>query len=257
MSKKTKLKIGFIFSTVLIVIVVIFSTLTNRLSLVNSAIEEAITYSVSYLSYNDTEQTMTELDVLNSRILPVDNILQSPELPSGCEITSLTIVLNYLGYEVSNETMADDYLETSTSSTTNLYEAFRGNPHDNTGYGCYSPVIVNAANDFLNDVGGDVAAYDISGSSLDELFAQIDEGNPIIIWGSTDINEEITFDHTWLSDGETMVWSSLQHCMVLIGYNLDAGTVYVANPLSGIEEYDMDLFNQRYQEYFSQAVVLY
>lgn len=40
----------------------------------------------------------------------VTNILQNPSLPTGCEITSLTMVLNYYKYSVSKETMADNYL---------------------------------------------------------------------------------------------------------------------------------------------------
>ena len=43
-------------------------------------------------------------------ILPVNTIYQKPELPNGCEITSATIVLNYLGFNVSRVTMADTYL---------------------------------------------------------------------------------------------------------------------------------------------------
>ena len=43
-------------------------------------------------------------------ILPVNTIYQKPELPNGFEITSATIVLNYLGFNVSKVTMADTYL---------------------------------------------------------------------------------------------------------------------------------------------------
>ena len=43
--------------------------------------------------------------------LNVKCILQNPELPTGCEITSLTTVLNYYGYNVSKTTMSDDFLE--------------------------------------------------------------------------------------------------------------------------------------------------
>ena len=44
-------------------------------------------------------------------LIPVRHIAQNPELPTGCEITSLTMVLNYLGYNVSKTYMADNYLD--------------------------------------------------------------------------------------------------------------------------------------------------
>ena len=50
---------------------------------------------------------------------------QYPELPTGCEITALTSVLNYYGYNVKKETMADDYLKKGSGS---FYEMFLGNP---------------------------------------------------------------------------------------------------------------------------------
>ena len=37
-------------------------------------------------------------------------ILQMPELPTGCEITALTMMLNYYGYTVDKTVMASDYL---------------------------------------------------------------------------------------------------------------------------------------------------
>ena len=42
--------------------------------------------------------------------IDVPTILQYPELPNGCEITSLTAVLNYFGIDVHKTEMADDYL---------------------------------------------------------------------------------------------------------------------------------------------------
>lgn len=42
--------------------------------------------------------------------LNVENILQTPELPNGCEITSAAIVLNYLGFDIDKVTLAENYL---------------------------------------------------------------------------------------------------------------------------------------------------
>ena len=63
--------------------------------------------------------------------------MQNPELPHGCEITSLTAVLNYFGMNVSKLEMTDKYLPKQEIRTEgnqrfgpNPNEAFAGNPRD-------------------------------------------------------------------------------------------------------------------------------
>ena len=53
--------------------------------------------------------------------LNVEQLLQNPELPSGCEVTSLTVALNYLGYDIDKITMCDTYLDMGAIGETNPY----------------------------------------------------------------------------------------------------------------------------------------
>ena len=54
---------------------------------------------------------------------------QYPELPTGCEITSLTEVLNYLGYGIDKETLARNYLDMRDTVTQGCFvEYFWGSP---------------------------------------------------------------------------------------------------------------------------------
>lgn len=45
-----------------------------------------------------------------SEEIEMENILQNPELPTGCESVALTMVLKYLGFDLEKTTIADDYL---------------------------------------------------------------------------------------------------------------------------------------------------
>lgn len=58
------------------------------------------------------------------------------------------------------------------------------------------------------------------------------------------------------ADGETLTWRSQEHCVVVIGYDYDAGVVYVSDPMAGIVTRDMETFRTRYEELNRQAVLV-
>ena len=86
--------------------------------------------------------------------LNIENILQNPELPTGCEVTSLAIILNYLGYDIDKVLLSDLFLPKGEIGKTHPDKAFIGNPKDKSAYGANAPVLVNTANDYLKHVQG-------------------------------------------------------------------------------------------------------
>ncbi len=60
----------------------------------------------------------------------------------------------------------------------------------------------------------------------------------------------------WKIDGKELQWISPEHCMVLIGYDLDKGVAIMADPQRGIAEYDLYTVKSRYIAIHSQCVVL-
>ena len=65
-----------------------------------------------------------------SILLPVPQILQNPELPNGCEITSCCEVLRYLGFAPDKCELADHYLPRSAQwYGADPDEVYMGNPH--------------------------------------------------------------------------------------------------------------------------------
>ena len=186
--------------------------------------------------------------------LAVENILQEPELPTGCEITSLTIVLNYLGYDVDKMTMANEYLPKGEIGKTHPDVAFIGNPTSPYAYGANAPVLIKAVNDYFDDVSGTHKVYDVSTEDFQSLTEYINDGIPVIIWATINMKES-HLTTKWIIDGESFQWRAPFHCMVLIGYTED--TYIIADPLQGIVEYDKDLVKQRYNELGNQALVIY
>ena len=181
---------------------------------------------------------------------------QFPELPNGCEITSLAAVLDFYGYDVDKTTLSDVYLPKAPVGQANFYVEFVGDPRDDDAYGCYAPVIVATANSYLESVGSSSRAKNLTGATPDELYARVDQGQPVIVW-ATRYLEAGYYSVTWNVDGQSMTWYTPEHCMVLVGYDKDNGTVSLADPMEGsVVKYDMDLFEQRYGELKNQAVVI-
>jgi uncharacterized protein YvpB len=182
-------------------------------------------------------------------------VLQNPELPTGCEITSLTSVLNFHGFDVSKTTMADVYLEKGAVGVTDPWISFVGSPYTSSSYGCFSPVIEKCADKFLAENQSSLKTYRLSGVTFRNLFTELEQGNPIIIWASMYLSKTYN-SSVWNFEDYSVAWIANEHCLVIYGYDLDRNVVLAADPLVGNTEYDIDAFEERYNELLRQAVVI-
>lgn len=181
-------------------------------------------------------------------------ICQYPELPTGCEITSLTMALRYYGFNFKKENLSDKYLDKGKVGTVDPRVAFEGDPRDGDSYGCYAPVIVNTANKYLKAKGSNLRAYEVEGEDFNSLFRFTDKDIPVIIWCTYKLQPG-HFSVTWNVDGKDITWYTPEHCMVLLGEK--NGKAVVADPIYGkIKAYDKALLEKRYTELFKQAIVI-
>ena len=201
----------------------------------------------------------------NSVYIDMENVLQLPELPVGCEITALTILLRHYGFDADKTVLARDYLPKSSG---NMREAegkvykdsfidyFIGDPFSR-GYGCFSGAIVRAAERYIADNGGGYTVKNISGSDPDTLYQYLIEGTPVLCWATDGMIEPEWFE-TWYDNatGEQLDWYLNEHCFVLAGFDIAAGTVTLNDPMKGIIDYNIDRFETRYAQMHSQAVVI-
>ena len=183
--------------------------------------------------------------------LPVNIIYQYPDMPSGCEITSLTMTLNYIGINVSNKYLADNYLDTTEYD---MFKSFVGSVYDDHSFGCFAPVIVKAANSFFMDNNINAEAVDISGSTREEIYDYIEDGDPVIIWNTEDMLP--MKNEVYYIDGNEFIWYDNEHCVVICGYDKNNNTVEIADSIAGKVTRDADIFFQRYEDMLSQAVYI-
>lgn len=195
--------------------------------------------------------------------LDVPQILQNPELPNGCEITSLCELLHYWGFDADKCELADCYLPQSKQwfgADPNV--VYMGNPRldDSTpecGYYCFAGPIVEAGTRYLADQGAAdrFQVIDLTGSSIDELFDQIRAGNPFLFWASLHFNDILHDDCRYpLTDGSIHHVFHTLHCMVCKG--IDEESVYLADPLDFNESVSIAQFEKIYRQLGMRAVTV-
>lgn len=200
----------------------------------------------------------------HSVYIDMESVLQLPELPVGCEITALTINLRYLGFDADKTDLAANYLPKGGNARyidgelykDSFFDYFIGDPFSR-GYGCFSNAIVTAAEKYIADNGGGYTVVNLSGSNPDVLYDYLAEGIPVICW-ATDGMIEPEYYESWYDNatGEKLDWYLNEHCFVLAGFNMDADTVTLNDPMKGIIDYNINKFETRYAQMYSQAIVI-
>lgn len=193
-------------------------------------------------------------------------VYQTPQLPTGCEITALTMVLQYYGLNAEKEVMAADYLPTSPS--TNRYTGsdgrvygidldayFVGSPFDDSGIICGPQAIVTAANEYLEDQGSSLRAVDRTGATPEELYALVEQNTPVVVWVTIGMTPRQEARAGWYTEsGKYVDWTGNDHGAVLVGYT--DTTVWMADPLAGLTEYDREAFESVFASRSNRCVIL-
>lgn len=197
--------------------------------------------------------TVEQSTLPESCLLELELMYQKPELPTGCESVSLTMVLNYYGFYLTKTTIADEYL---IHSTNNFVMGFVGNPATSAGSGAYAPAMTNTANRYLVEQHSEKTAINISGTELEDLFFYIADGSPIIVWATSDMKPASLTGSSYLYGDITYQWAPNEHCVVLSGYNLADQTVTIHDPLNGVVTYPIDEFKAVYDSMWRMAILI-
>lgn len=194
-------------------------------------------------------------------------IYQNPELPTGCEITSLAMVLNYCGFEADKCILANDYLPTLPSSDihcgkdgllhgNDINRYFIGDPADLNGTVCGSKAIADAAKQYLDDFdNGEFIVRDMTGENVRKLYNLVENEIPVIVWCTVNMSQRHEVEGWYNDSGKYVSWAHEDHCAVLIGCGEDSVTI--ADPISGITEYDKEQFESSFKSRGRQCVVIY
>ena len=215
------------------------------------------------------------------KVLPVMNIPQNSyiggePLPTGCEVTSLSVLMNYLGFSnATKNNLAYNYMPRGDIGYTDPNYAFIGTPSSSSSYGAYANVMVQTANNYFNAIGEtNYNVQNISGSSLSSLLTQVNNGNPVLVWHTMNCTYTRSYGATWYftrgmqytepgSGTYSFTWKRNEHCSVLVGYNANENTVILADvwansgaSTGGLTEYSLEQFESGFNWLGNQAVII-
>ncbi len=119
---------------------------------------------------NIYKEIVSELNAMELKqemyIENVPIISQTPELPTGCEATSLTMLLNYYGNNISKFEVADlmpkgkkPYWYNNQLYGSDPNKEFVGSPYDPNSYGIFKDPILGMIDELFPGRGLDLTVY--------------------------------------------------------------------------------------------------
>lgn len=176
-------------------------------------------------------------------VLDVPIINQKPELPYGCEVTSLAMVLNYAGVEVTKLELADNVLkesdpvkQTEQGDITDWGDPGQGFVGDMTGKGKGYAVFDRPVEKLMIDYLGD-STLNLTNKDFNELLKQVYFKKPVVVWTTGDYHLPDRWEE-WNHEGKIIKTPLDLHAVVLVGYEKDY--VYLNDPLSGQKKVKVD-----------------
>lgn len=185
---------------------------------------------------------LTPIPLASSAMLKAPAIRQHPELPSGCEITSLTMMLQYYGVAKNKLELVPEMKRDNTPLKRNKDGsiAYWGNPNlgfvgevtgSAKGFGIYHGALFELQKKYIP------TAMDLTNQSFDMLEQQLRDGIPSLVW--TTINFQVPDNWVvWDTPIGPIETTFMEHAVLLVGF--DEQNVYVNDPSTGKSNVKID-----------------
>lgn len=194
----------------------------------------------------------------------VELVMQNPELPNGCEVTSLSMVLTAAGYPVDKVELYEEFLPAEEFTYSGDYrygpspeDAYVGDAASATGgWYCFEQPILTAGNAWIEYCGGGAEMVQLTGLSQDDLDELLADHTPVVAWVTREYGEPyLAWDFSWVvPTGEEYVPYNNLHCVAVAGIYGDE--YLVADPLEGWNMVDRDTFWSSFDAMGRRAVTV-
>ncbi|WP_426447326.1 C39 family peptidase [Paenibacillus sp. S-38] len=169
-------------------------------------------------------------------------IRQLPELRSGCELTSLTMLLQYYGVQKTKMELLPEMKHDTTPITYNAdgTVGYWGNPNTgfvgditgkSKGFGIYHTALFELAHKYIP------TAVDLTREPFHAIEQQLLSGVPVVVWTTIDFKVPQKWS-VWDTPIGPIKTTFMEHAVLLVGF--DEQHVYINDPLSGLSKKAID-----------------
>lgn len=153
---------------------------------------------------------------------------QLPDLPNGCEVTSLAMLLKYYDVNVSKLELSSNIKHVSSF----IGNDYRGNPHigfvgymsiKNAGWCVYNESLYDVAKKYTKRI------RNYTGNDFVRVLKLVSKGHPVMIITTLKF-DRVNNMQTWSTKQGKVNVTPSSHACVITGYNKKKGIVYVNDP---------------------------
>ncbi len=198
----------------------------------------------------ERQPVMAESNLLD---VPLMNQMEAPQLKKGCEVTSLAMLLNYSGFQVSKNDLAASIRKVPYTYPNGLKgnpnEGFVGEMSGGDGFGVYNGPIYDLARSYAGD-----RAVNLTNRPFTDILKQVRSGEPVWVIVTKTYAPVSTFVK-WPTPQGMMDITYSEHSVVITGYNQTS--IFVNDPFGyKNRQADRNSFEKAWQQMGSQAVVI-
>lgn len=215
---------------------------------------------VEKLNVQISDNQISYVKIKEEVLIDAPIIKQFPELPRGCEVTSLAMLLQYRGIQIEKMDLAAKIKKDTTPLRRVNGTIYWGSPYNgfigdmysysNPGYGVYHQPIKDLAEQFLP---GQI--IDLTGREFANLKIYLSLDIPIWVIINTTYKKlpETAFESWQTPDGEIKI-TYKEHSVLITGY--DDQNIYFNDPISGLKNRAIliDDFIEAWKQMGSQAI---
>jgi uncharacterized protein YvpB len=187
--------------------------------------------------------------------VPLLNQMDAPRLFNGCEVTSLAMLLQYWGMDVTKNELSAQIprvpLQYSDGKNGNPNMGFVGNMEDGPGLGVYHGPIFYLANSNIND---QLRVQNLSHYPFSSILEKVSQGLPVWVITTTSFSPLSDFN-TWSTPQGSVEVTYKMHSVVITGY--DQEYIYLNDPYgTKNKKVNKEKFIASWEQMGSQAIVI-